>query len=253
MLFTCDGQGLLIDAGVGIRTLMPALSRRGITEGQLCGVLLTHEHSDHLKAAPSVCNRLKAPLLANRATLNAASKRLELSHEMELLTGSEAKLGPFLVRSFAISHDAAEPCGYIVQAAGYKITYATDTGCASRELRAALQGSALCIIESNHDLAWLSKGPYPPFMKVRIASDLGHLSNEDAVNMMVERLEEGGPTCFWLAHLSVVNNSVSLARRFALAGITSSTRVPFHLDIALRDRPSIEWAPGKNAIQLNLL
>jgi len=251
VLVKADGRSLLIDAGVGPRTLLPALQRRGVAPDTLDGVLLTHEHDDHLRGAAAVSARLRAPVLANRATLQASGDRLELSRTQEMETGDEVALGRFVVRSFPVPHDAAEPVGYVVEFNGIRIAYATDAGCPTDDLRAALRGAHLCILESNHDLDWLWRGPYPQMMKERIAGDRGHLSNLDAVTLIAERLEADGPTCFWLAHLSAVNNSPAFARRFANREIAARTRVLYRLEIALRDRPSVVWQPG-SAVQLNL-
>ena len=252
ILVKAGGRGLLIDAGLGPRTLLPALARRDIGVDHLDAILLTHEHDDHLRGAAAVSSRLRSPVVANRATLNAASVRTELRRTAELPTGGEASFGEFWVRSFVIDHDAAEPVGYVVEAMGHRIAYATDVGRPCDGLREALRGAALCILEANHDLAWLKRGPYPPHMKERVASDQGHLSNADAARLLSERLDADGPTCIWLAHLSAVNNSPSFARRFVNEAIQAATRVPFALDIALRDRPSVQWFPGRTAAQLSL-
>lgn len=251
VLVKAEGRALLIDAGLGPRTLLPALHRRGIGPDALDGVLLTHEHEDHLRGAAAISARLRAPVVANRATLSAASLRTELGRTQEMPTGSEVALGRFVVRSFPVSHDAVEPVGYVVEWEGVRIACATDVGCLSGELRAALRGAHLCIIEANHDLDWLWRGPYPPDRKERVASDRGHLSNQDAVTLMAERLEEGGPACFWLAHLSAVNNSPAFAWRYAVREMRARTAVPYLLEIALRDRPSVVWQPG-SALQRNL-
>lgn len=252
VLVKAGGRGLLIDAGVGPRMLLPALHRRDIGVDQLDAILLTHEHDDHLKGAGPASSRLRAPVVANRATLAAANVRTDLRLSHELPTGCEARFGEFTVKSFRIDHDAAEPVGYSVVVRGAKIAYATDVGCPCDGLREALRGAALCIVEANHDLAWLKRGPYPPHMKERVASDSGHLSNADAAALLAERLDADGPTCIWLAHLSAVNNSPAFARRFVIGAIQSSTRVTFTLDIALRDRPSVSWRPGRTAAQLSL-
>lgn len=252
VLVKAGDRALLIDAGLGPRTLLPALTRRDIGVDQLDAILLTHEHDDHMRGAAAASSRLRAPVVANRATLRAANERTEIRRSKELPTESEARFGEFTVRSFSIDHDAAEPVGYVVEARGERIAYATDVGCPSDGLRQALRGANLCILESNHDLAWLKRGPYPPHMKERVASSKGHLSNADAAALLAERLEADGPACIWLAHLSAVNNSPAFARRFVNAAIQAATRVPFALDIALRDRPSVQWRPRRAAAQLTL-
>ena len=251
-LVKAGGRAILIDGGISGRLLSTAVTARGIRPGMLDGILLTHEHDDHLRGADIVSARFGCPIIANRATLQAASQRLELTETRGLETGDEMRLGEFTVRSFPVSHDAAEPVGYVIEVLRSRIAYATDTGCVTPALRNALRGADLCVLESNHDLDWLLRGPYPPLMKRRVASERGHLSNHDAANLLACRLDEDGPATIWLAHLSKVNNSPALARRYAVEQIAGRTRVPFHLEIALRDRPSVTWAPARRPIQLSL-
>src|SRR5690349_14547475 len=171
MLVRAGNQYLLVDAGLSARTLSGLLHRRGVSPDSLAGILLTHEHDDHLRGLAGVSKRFLSPVVANRATLQAASDRIELEAIVELETNGETAIGPFTVRSFPVSHDAAEPVGYTVTAESVTIMYATDVGCPNDELRAAMRRASLCILESNHDVEWLRRGPYPQFMKARVASD----------------------------------------------------------------------------------
>ncbi len=252
VLIKAGGEGLLIDAGLSGRTLGAALQRRGITSGHLAGILITHEHDDHVRGAPALSSRFAAPVIANRPTLTAANLRGELPRTVEIATGGEICLGQFLVRSFGVSHDAAEPVGYVIQAGGVKVFYATDLGCPSEAVYQAMRGAALCVLESNHDVEWLRRGPYPSFMKARVASDRGHLSNADATTLITRRLEDDGPTTVWLAHLSAVNNSPAFARRYVAEGLRAGTSTVHQLDVALRGRPSAMWRVGSIAVQKTL-
>ena len=247
-----EGRYLLIDAGIGARRLMAWLRKCGVQDGSLEAILITHEHEDHIRAAPSLCKRLAAPVVANRATLQAMAMRAEPPRTVELETGCEFAIGPFRVRSFPVLHDAADPVGYVVEAGGTQIAYATDLGCATPEVAGALKGAHLCVIEANHDLEWLLRGPYPPHMKARVASDAGHLCNMAAAELIAQRLDEGGPATVWLAHLSAVNNSPALARRTVEAALVKRVRVPARVDVALRDQPSLVWRPGDTVIQRSL-
>ena len=245
---------LLIDAGLPLRTLSALLSRKGVHANGLDAILLSHEHSDHSCGAGPLARRMAAPVVANASTLDAYALRDELPiMATELKTGGEIGIGEIGVRSFSISHDAADPVGFVLSAGGVQITYVTDCGCPSPEIEAALRGAHLAIVEANHDLEWLWRGPYTPEMKARVASSTGHLSNNDCADLIAMRLEEGGSLCVWLAHLSRVNNSPSLARRSVLGRIQEQTRVPAALEVALRDYPSITWQAGARAVQLPLL
>jgi len=252
ILIAADGDGLLIDAGISSRRLMSAMKAKRLHPCRINGVLITHEHDDHTKGIQRICAGLRAPLVANRATLGACAERMDLPAARELSTGDETQLGPFLVRSFSVSHDAADPVGYVIEHGGKRIFYATDCGCPLPGVREAMRRANLCILESNHDLDWLWRGPYPPHMKARVASDTGHLSNYDAASMLAERLDQDGPAVIWLAHLSAVNNSPSLARKSVTVHLQQSTKTLFNLDIALRDQPSVVWKSGQTAIQASL-
>ncbi len=254
MLVQAGSTNLLIDAGIGVRSLAAMIARRGVVDGKLDAVLLTHEHTDHSIGAGPISRRTGAPLVGNRATLSAYEERDALGFgATETATGGEITVGAFAVRSFPVPHDAIEAIGYVLECGRTRIAYFTDAGCRTPDMTEALRGASLGVVEANHDLEWLLRGPYTPEMKARVASPTGHLSNADCADLIAERLEEGGPLCLWLAHLSRINNSVSLARRSVRERILKQTRVPFHLDIALRDQPSISWRSGSRAVQLSLL
>jgi phosphoribosyl 1,2-cyclic phosphodiesterase len=132
------------------------------------------------------------------------------------------------------------------------VTYITDLGCVDDTVRHAVIGADLLVIEANHDVYRLNAGPYPEGLKSRILSDHGHLSNESAVELMAQHLQEKGPCAFWLAHLSKVNNMPKLAANYAKATLKMQSTCPFTVDVALRDKPSITWAPGRTPMQLGL-
>ena len=129
----------------------------------------------------------------------------------------------------------------------------TDVGCPTQAVREALQGANLAIVEANHDLDWLWRGPYTQQMKERVASPRGHLSNIDCADLLAERLDIDGPLSVWLAHLSRVNNSVALARRSVRQRIEQQTKVPVLIDVALRDHPSVSWRSRSSGVQLSLM
>ena len=254
MLVRAGDTNLLIDAGLPVRTLANALLNRGVAAADLHGILLTHEHSDHSCGAGGLARRNKTPLIANAATFQAYTERDALPFmAQELETGNTTAIGSIGIRSFAVSHDAAEPVGYVLEAGTTRIVYFTDTGCVTPVIREALRGVHLAIVEANHDLEWLRRGPYAPHMKERVASDTGHLSNSDCADVLAERLDEEGTCSIWLAHLSRVNNSTALARRTVQQRIMQHTRTPFSLEVALRDQVSLTWTPGNQAVQLALL
>jgi phosphoribosyl 1,2-cyclic phosphodiesterase len=249
-LVQAGDTNLLLDAGLSQRMLSSHLARFGVGAAGLDAILLTHEHVDHAASAGAMSRRATAPVVANAATLYVASQRSEQAFSTsELATGSERGFGCIGVRSFPVPHDAVEPVGYVLEIGVQRIVYCTDVGSVTPAVQDAIRGATLAIIEANHDLAWLLRGPYTREMKQRVASATGHLSNAACADLLANRLIEGGPLAVWLAHLSRVNNSPALARRSILAQVAAQTSVPLALDIALRDHPSVSWRSGSKAVQ----
>lgn len=247
-----EGGALLVDAGLGMRTLKRYAEERGIAPEALAGILVTHEHTDHAAGAIPFAVRYKVPLVATEGTLTAliAQDGREPPHRI-LPPGEETSLGPFGIRAVATSHDALEPCGFRVEADGAALVYATDTGAVTPALRAACPGAQLLVIEANHDIDRLRFGPYPEVLKRRILAHTGHLSNDDAVGLVLEHTGEHGPASVWFAHLSEVNNTPGMVRgywkrRWQAEGLRAS---PAAVEIAGRDTPSLQWHSGLRAVQ----
>lgn len=256
MLVKSFGVNILIDAGLGIRKLSTILRGKGVLADSLTAILVTHEHIDHISGLGQLARRCGVPVIANRETLLACAEKDPLPFDMvELPVGESMEFSHLCVQSFPVPHDAVSPVGYVLTSGNTKIAYFTDAGSVNTEMREALRGANLAVVEANHDLEWLDRGPYTRDMKARVRSSTGHLSNDDCADLIADRLESDGPMTVWLAHLSRVNNSPSLARRSVEGRIQRSTKVPFSLDIALRDSPSASWTSGASAraVQLTLL
>ncbi len=255
LLVVAGGCTLLVDAGLGVRALRRELEQRGVAPSSLAGVLLTHEHIDHVRGAVPFARKYGVPLVANRATLDAlfAQERRDAPcHEVG--TGGEAGVGPFGVRAVRLSHDAADPVGFRVCFGDAALAYATDTGAVTPEFRGACAGAALVAIESNHDIHKLRFGPYPEAVKARILSRHGHLSNNAACDLILAHTAEHGPACFWLSHLSETNNTPRMAlnywkKRVKAEGLRASPAV---VEVALRDKPSLVYRTRSRAVQLPL-
>ena len=243
---------LLIDAGLTVRGMEKSLAHFGVAPGQLAGMVLTHEHSDHVRAAHTLARKHGVPMIANAATLNRVIKgKKEVPHEL-LATGGAMRFGELTVETFPVPHDGAETVGVNIRTPEHKISHITDAGCVTPVMREAIKGANLLVLEANHDVYRLKAGLYPDYLKRRILSDQGHLSNEAAVSLLCEHLLGSGPTAIWLAHLSKENNLPKLAMNYARATLAVETRCPFTLDVMLRDRPSLSWSPGSMGLQLSL-
>ncbi len=261
LLVTCTDSdynlALLIDAGLSLRSLVKYLRAEGVEPGDLSGIVLTHEHHDHSQSAHALSRRFDVPIIANHKTLNRIYSGKEETLHAPLPIGERWTEGPLTVETFHVRHNAVEPVGInlycnIGRHLGHKVSYMTDLGSIDQTVQQATAGADLIVIEANHDVYRLNAGPYPAGLKSRILSDSGHLSNETAVDFMAEHLINKGPCTFWLAHLSKVNNLPKLATNYARATLKLRTSCPFTLDVALRDKPSAAWSPGKTALQLGL-
>jgi len=135
---------------------------------------------------------------------------------------------------------------------GQKVSYVTDLGHVNETIRRAVRGANLLVLEANHDVHRLRAGEYPGYLKARILSERGHLSNEAAVGLLCEHALSHGPHTVWLAHLSKENNTPKLALGYAKATVAVETGCPVVFDVAKRDKPSAFWTPGLSPLQLRL-
>ncbi len=201
-----EGERLLIDAGIGPHRAterMRALGADLVTSRAPLGVFVTHEHGDHAAHALPIARALRAPLYAHaHVTMDRARRRLDVR---PYVPGQPTVLGPFVVESLAVPHDAPQ-VAIRVSAAGKAMAVATDLGHAPRSLRAFLADSDLVFLESNYCRHLLETGPYPPRLKTRVLGPLGHLDNEQAAELAVG-LEETRVGRLVLVHLSRTNNT----------------------------------------------
>ncbi|MNO38056.1 putative metallo-hydrolase YycJ [compost metagenome] len=205
---------LMIDAGFSARRIDELLQERGVTGNDIHGILVTHEHSDHIKGLGAVARKYNLPIYANEKTWSAMEKSIgKISEENRCLlgTGETRDFGSLRVESFAISHDAAEPVAYSFYDGKDKLSVCTDLGYASDKVKMAIADSDVLVLEANHDIEMLRMGRYPWNIKRRILGDLGHLSNEATGELMSE-LMNGRMKRAYLAHLSREHNMPDLAR-----------------------------------------
>lgn len=207
-----ENTSLLIDIGISTRRLKQELAKLNMCIEDIDGVLLTHEHNDHVRGLKTLSKKYKLPIYTRTATFKAlpflADIPLECCHA---LAKDKLQLGDLTVNSFPISHDAADPVGYFIHdaRAKQKFTIATDLGYVSNTVTEAMENSTAIVLEANHDLNLLQTGPYPWNLKRRILGPKGHLANNMAAQA-INRLQ-AKPLQIVLAHLSEKNNSPSVA------------------------------------------
>ena len=200
--------GILIDAGLNCKQLTLAMNRVGIDPDAVKAIFVTHEHGDHTGALQVFAAKNKLPVyatggtLAGLANLNILDGRFPCEKIME----RGVDIGDIHVSYFRTSHDAKESCGYRVELPDRTVGVATDTGKMTGEILRGLDGCDLVLLESNYDQDMLDHGPYPPPLKARIRSEVGHLSNDDCAETVCELLEMNVRR-FVLGHLSQHNNT----------------------------------------------
>jgi phosphoribosyl 1,2-cyclic phosphodiesterase len=214
-----ETDALIVDAGLSVRETLRRLRLSGGNEAIVRAVLLTHEHGDHVRGASALARKLGVPLYATEGTLGWFDRGVKSTSSPErkkVRYGEAIHIGGFTVETFATSHDAAEPCGYIVGDGGVRLCCCTDTGQITDGMRMSMRRADALILESNHCPEMLKTGPYPEMLKRRISSRTGHLSNKQAAEYLHTC---GHDLCtLVLAHLSEVNNTSAKAEAAAVEG-----------------------------------
>ena len=208
-IIIADDTAILIDAGISCKRIIEGLRTCGLEPGDLSGILLTHEHSDHVSGLPVLSRKTKLPIYANERTWEAMPKRSEILRESIRVLPKNFTLGNIKIEAFKISHDAAEPVGYSLFSGLDKCTYLTDCGVLDSVCMEAVKNAGTLILEANQDVEMLRNGPYPRALQNRILGNRGHLSNVTAGALLMGL--ECLPQEVFLAHISHENNTPRLA------------------------------------------
>ena len=225
LLLSGGGTNILIDAGISARRLSDMLGECCLSLQDIGGVLITHEHSDHISGLGGLLARSGAEIIAPRTVASRLRGMLpQIDERLRVIpVGEDLSFSRMTIRAFHTPHDTPESVGYRVEC-GAVFSIATDMGCVTDEIRENLLGSDAVLIEANHDEEMLRYGRYPVYLKRRILSDHGHLSNENCAALARELAENGTGTII-LGHLSRENNTPSTALRAvesAIAGTGAS-------------------------------
>ena len=233
-LLSCGETHLLIDMGISCRKVCRSLASLGLTPEALGGVLITHEHTDHVQGVARLAYKYSLPVYATPKTWGSLS---EVPTYLQNDYSYGLQLGDFVLDFCKTSHDAVQPVGLVLQAEGKRLAYITDTGCVTRGMLAAMAAEPLdgVVLEANHDRQMLLQGPYPYALKRRVASEQGHLTNAQAAELLAWLWQRQGVCPVLLAHLSETNNAPQLAYDTVAAALCrqiSAAELPQWLSVA---------------------
>lgn len=233
---------ILIDAGFSGIEVERRLAAVDIDIATLSAILVSHEHGDHIRGVPVLSRRFKLPVYASRAAVEASGHSLsELAGLREIAAGTAFEVGDLAVHPFSVSHDTADPLGFVATNGNCSVGYCTDTGITSRLMQHRLGGCCGLVLECNHDPEMLKNGGYPPHLQQRIRSKVGHLTNQDAASFLAELIHEKLEHVV-LAHLSDTNNTPELAwetveKHLVDCGLPAAGGRHFGLSIARQEGP----------------
>lgn len=236
--------GILIDVGVSAKKTADALKNIGVDPNSIAAIFVTHEHTDHINGIRVFAERHGIKVYSSEGTLAGMEEAGVITPKVcaDVIPWEGMEAGGMFIRPFKTPHDSRESTGYtVVTPDGKRLAVATDIGRVTDTVMDNVFGCDLILLESNHDIGMLRNGPYPYFLKERILSNHGHLSNESCAETAV-KLMESGTTRFVLGHLSKENNIPALAfetTRAAMRMAGAVENIDYLLSVAGDNNPVI--------------
>jgi phosphoribosyl 1,2-cyclic phosphodiesterase len=234
-----DDTRLLIDAGLSGRQIRQRLASIARAPEGLQGILVTHEHLDHVQGLTTLCALLRIPLYCNRLTQEAVQDALELGLDCRLFeTGASFEIGDVIVDTFSVPHDAADPVGFLLRTPSGNLGFLTDLGHTTQLVVQRVRAAHVLVLEANHDLKLLQDDTKRPWsVKQRILSRHGHLSNDGAA-AAAEQIVTADLRQLYLGHLSRDCNRPELARRVVAEKLASIGAGHVRVDSTSQTEPS---------------
>ena len=242
LLVSTENTNILIDAGVSSKKIETALNNLDVDPYKLNGILITHEHSDHIQGLGTFAKKFDLPVYVNQKTLDAMPKQKEKIAEKNInIIKIEEKfeINDLKIKPFSIPHDAANPCGFCIFKDNKKMSIATDIGHMTNGILKNLEDSLFVLLESNYDPEVLMYSKYPYPLKNRIRGPIGHLSNQDA-GKTISCLLHSGLKQAMLGHLSKESNFPELAYKTVVENLIANSydENSLNLYVAKRDEQS---------------
>ncbi|SRR5690554_1412900 len=203
-------DAILVDAGVSCRQVLMRMRDKELDPDKIKAIFISHEHSDHLRGARVLEKKLKVPVYITARTFNSAYNNMKPAWPKYFIPGDKIEVGAFSIHTFSKNHDASEPCSFRIEHQGKNVGVFTDIGEPCDNVISHIGVCDALFLEANYDENMLFKGAYPWYLKKRIASSTGHLSNLQAMNLLRD-CAGVNLKCVFLSHLSAENNTPDLA------------------------------------------
>jgi phosphoribosyl 1,2-cyclic phosphodiesterase len=240
IIIATDTTKIILDAGISTMRITDFLYQNHLTRDHISAIIVSHEHSDHTRGVGSLARKTKKPVFITRPTYFECTRNLGDIPQIQYFSpGDEFSIGDIIVQAFSASHDAVDGCNFTFKQKNNdsaKLAVATDLGFSSKVTINRLQDVTTLILESNHDEQMLMEGPYPWKLKQRVKSSLGHLSNDQAIGVIIQVLHDNLHNLV-LAHLSETNNAPEIAET-KMRDYLEQVRHNLNLVIALQDSPT---------------
>lgn len=243
-LIKTDQVHFMLDCGFSGKEIERRLDAIEVSPQDIAGIIVSHEHGDHIKGVGILARRYNLPVYINKATYQQAKKRLNNVELRFFETGDTINYQDLSIQTMGLSHDGVDTVGFTFGQNGQanhpveKIGYVTDLGFVTNDVRRQLQDINALVFEANHDTEMLLNGPYPWSLKRRIQGRHGHLSNDQSALLLAEIVEHTSVREVTLAHLSEKNNDPSLARDHIQELIQHKTDQYVKVHTAPQDRPA---------------
>ncbi len=238
-----DNTHVLIDAGISCKRMKAGLESIGVDPCCIDGILITHEHSDHIRGLGVVSRRYSMPIYTTGKTRSiilssGTTGIIDENLFREITPDADFIIGDLVIHPFNTPHDAVEPVCYTFTGEGKKISVATDLGCYDEYIAGKISNSDILFIEANHDVEMLKNGSYPFYLKKRILGDAGHLSNEMSGKLISEVMHDELKYVI-LGHLSKENNRPDVAHASVLAVLDSCGPCAGCIEIMVSEREGV--------------